>query len=702
MTLYQEWVLDRNSEKNDQDISVLDLLISNDFENIHQLYESELPNGLTLTKCKITDPRYSSYSAIQKYISKLSIDPIVITLPLQSVLDDPEINVDEINLEGVNESIKRSIKKILGIDVDHTQSNMFEDVIQLIPYNINLCRIYCSQEKLGEIIIDCDLEKIMDFRYITATPYMKYLVETEQMQDFNNSQMIVHNKGIMVEDNLPNYQLDDLKILEKKYNNDEHYVLGKVECKIIDSLELWSEIAELWNFEIVDYGRSYIVVKKNHKCPINHVKYFFHDAKHNIKTGDLIDITFRGHWQLWTKDKKPYIVYAAHRAYSEDNYAFISSLKVNDDFSVTVKLGNYQEYYNFKNKLHNYLTQINDWSVVYCVDIIDAIIKRYELNNYNDNKNLILNIDDNYYIVSDVNLDNFTFVGKRTELEERLRSYFSKCEVIYNSEGSVTTLEQSSLDDLLKLVYTNGKIVYCFDVNILDEILNRGLPLEPVLLTNDNISRYENLENALTGYFDFGPLKGLYQYLPSRMVNVPEGFIEVSFIERYDSSASPVIDVDFTSQDGGTRNLFKIASEKLFEVKELVEFLWRTGWFLSDWGISYYNYTGRLSMNLIRNIPFLQTASDTIERGNFAFNIMKRMVQNYMDNYSMYREIDLGYDVSDYERVRNVLEDANKENLLEEKDYIEEGEDYIVEEEEEEYDREPMEESMIREIEYLE
>lgn len=694
MTLYQEWILDRNLEKNDQDISVLDLLISNDSENIQQIYESELPNGLTLSKYKITNIRYSSYSSIQKYVSKLSVDPIVITLPLQSVLDDSEMDVNEIDLRGVYESIERSIKKILGIDVDHTQSNMFEDIIQLIPYDMNLNRIYCSQEKLGEIIVDSDLEKIVDFRYITATPYMKYLVETEQMEDFNNSQMIVHNKGIMVEDGLPNYQFDDLKVLEKYYNSDDHYVLGKVECKIMDSLNLWVEIAELWNFEIVDYGKSYIVVKKKYKCPINHVKYFFHDAKHHVKTGDLIDITFRGHWQLWTKDRKPHIVYAAHRAYSEDNYAFVSSLKVNDDFSITVKLGNYQEYYNFKEKLRKYLTQINDWSVIYCKDLIDAIVRRYELNDYNDNKNLILEIDDKYYVVSDVDLDDFTFVGKRVELEEKLRLYFSKCEVIYNSEGNVTTLDQLNLDDLLKLVYTNGKIVYCFDVKILDEILNRGLPLEPVLLTNDNISRYQNLENALTGYFDFGPLKGLYQYLPNRIVKIPEGFIEVHFIERYDTSASPVIEVDFTSPDGGTRNLFKIASEKLFEVQELVEFLWRTGWFLSDWGISYYNYTGKLSMNLIRRISFLQKASDTIEQGTFAFNIMKRMVQNYLDNYNMYREIDSGYDANDYERLRNVLEekeDINEENLLDE-------EGYIVEEE----DREPFEESMIREIEYLE
>lgn len=648
MSIFRTWVIDPHQKLFQKKYIIIENLLKNNSKNFKHINTLKLQNGLNAVTYNISNSEKTnlttSYSLVE-ILSEISYDPLIITVSLNPESEiqlwpngpivksdfsiDPNLDRD-LDLTGIDACIKRNIKSILKINIDFNDIIFYEDYVQFLPYDDNGHRIYTNYDMMGQISNACQLEDVLKYKYIDSDPYLNYLIDKRKLST-SQQDIIIGNQGLMFNSDIDNSEYLDLALISQNLDNDDHYVLGSsnTECDLQLDISLWSEISLLWGFQIVDVDTNQLVIKRSPESPVGKewsVTSWFEQAKRSIKIGRLIPTLTKGFWQLWDTSKRPMIHYAAYRAYIEDNYANLSSLKINNDFSITADFASLNSYINFKTKLLNYLNRSSDWSVITASNFIDALVKRYELNNYRQNKNLLIDTGDHVYIVTDIDTNEFSFIGKRQEFESALRSFFNNCQKIYGSDGFPINLNDLSLYDLLDIVYTNDKHIMCFHKDILDTIDLMKLPLEPLLITDENIQRYQNLYYALSGYFDFGPLRGIYQKPPKRDITVPEGTIYTTYIEDYNRSTSPVLSVTFIS-DLGQRELFQIATPDIIKVQNLVDILWSSGWFLSDWGIEYYKKTGALSLSLIRNIPFLRIAADSPQRGYMALYLLERIVK---------------------------------------------------------------------------
>lgn len=608
--IFRTWVLDPNNKNWKKNRALIDSLLSNAPEVFQLIRTDSLENGLEAYKYIITKPEDQAYYALTQILSDISYDPLIISLAL-----DESLKYDD--MSEINEIIKETVKSVTNVQVSFNQIERYNDKIDFMPYDMNSNRIYTDYEKVGQILQEIN-EKVM-----------LYIIKDE-----NNVSKYEGVEG--------NTELEVMKIIRKNFNNKNNYVLES-ECLNNSpelTISLYNEICLLWGFNIIDRDFNKLIINRSEHNPIGKdwdVKDWFKAAKRSINLGNLIPVTLEGHWQLWGENKKVLISYAAYRAYIEDNYAFLSSLRVNNDYSVTADFDSLQTYIKFKSKFMYYLNKSEDYSILKTNNFVDAVIKRYELgvnlDEHNNGKTLIISKgndsnNEQFYLVSELDIDNYVFIGMREEFTSELRVFLTRCSDIFVSTTETANVNSLSLEEMLEIIYSGNDIQSpCFSTNVVGEVKDMNLPLEPLLSNDENISRFENIDYALRGYFDFGPIKGVYSKPPTREIRIPIGRVEATIIEGSEDSFSavPIVSADFVSPKG-RRNLFRIATINVFEVQELAEILWSSGWFLSDWGISYYEKTGELSLSLIRNIHFLRIATDTPERGSDALELLKRVI----------------------------------------------------------------------------
>lgn len=602
----RSWVIDKSDKRYESYREMINNLVKSDHSNYKEIDVEELPNELKYHQYYVADPYNTSYSTLIQFLADMTYDPIVLSVIINTK-DDMSLKLEE-----ADKCIKYVIKQLLDIEVSYNRMVKYDGYYQFLPHDKERRRIYADYETVGKISDTCKLNDESNHLFTSSNSYINYLLETDQLVNISNDRSGREDVNYLSLQLINHSPYDDHNVVLKAYGGSEH----------VDLL-LWEEIASMWGFIVEDnVSIDRLIVKAQDGFPWN-LNDFFESAKRNIRLGKLIAVKITGDWQLKTLTHKPLIMYAAHRAYLDYGYPFISSVRVNDDMSISAEFSTYNEYKKYVKCFREYLDRSSNWSIIPCDNFVDAVIKRYEINDYNHNQSLILFDKDSVYLVSDVSLDNYTFVGRRNEFEAALRSFFNTCEQLYTTDG--VDLDQMALEDMINIVYTNGRNILCFEKPLLDNIAYRDIPLEPILMSDTNIARYENLVYGLSGYFDFGPLKGINVKPPVRKIKVPDGAIEVDFLRGYEEATIPVLEVKVITRQG-PYDLFKIATNEIVMVREMVSILWSMGWFLTDWGISYYEHTDDLSFSLIRKIPFLTIASDSYERGYIALSMLQSIV----------------------------------------------------------------------------
>ena len=679
MKLIQTWVLHENffdksilNTSSKEDINLVMEIITNN-SNIFEINSRDnIGRGLVKIVLEIKDANDPQYFFVTQVLSEISIDSFVATVPKNSFTvgnsggfsGDDENNLDMVSIQN---KLRTAILEETAITVDYFESNEYENRFELIPFvkgHEGYQRVYISYSQAGKILEAAQLKAVAksDYNFVNGGKLFNYIMS----ETVNNFSAENTEDGLLINrmEQPENFNEESfLDVAADSFDNKGYHIVGTADVgklrTVVDEegdrknilvysfgeyfrSEIQAEIAKMWDFEIEEIFGKGLLIRENEENKDGFLrehsieKWLTGNVK-SIVMGKLPIMNSRGYWQMWEKSSAPLISYAAQRALIDTNYKAVNTFRFYGDMSFSAEFESASHYSHFLREFHKNLERVDSWSVIPCADFIDALIKRYELGDYLDNHCFLVNANGGVYLVSDVDVSSFEFVGKRQELERDLRSFFTRCRAIYAPNGRKVKLENLDLEDILTIVYSNGygdgygdeKKINCFSRGSLTHLIERNLPLEPVLQNEIDMARFEYLYYGLSGYFDFGPIRGYHRNPPYNSAHsVPRGRVVASYLEEYIDAVVPVIAVRFVSEEG-IRDLFEIAAVDVFEVEYLGERLWEMGFFMSDWGNAYYEKFQELSIRCIKPITFLTMAADTPQRGADALELLRQIVANF-------------------------------------------------------------------------
>jgi len=385
-------------------------------------------------------------------------------------------------------------------------------------------------------------------------------------------------------------------------------------------MELIRELKESWNFNITNeylMNNEYYINITNQPEEFSLLK-----SLEDLQFNEYIRVRLCGSWQMYSISQKPYIYYAAALAYSYNPIG--NTPTVNKDFSISIDVFSEEQYKTFKINLTYELSRKNKWSIFKSDSLTKAVVQRYFLQLQGDTKSVLMVDEGKGYIIAEASPDiTFDLEEEKIILEDKLKEYFQICNRIYTINGEVSNINELSLSELLRIVYTENQPVQCYDKLLIDQMREEGIPLNSIFTEEIEINRYKDLRAHLEGYYTFGPIKGLMEGKTDFTCRLP-GKVSV----HYTNSEATQIMVMYKSTI-----LFEIAHNDLEEVREVSQVLWTHGWFLNRWAAYYYSLYGKLSVYFLRNINFLRENNNTFKTGKFIMKMLKIAADNIMRQY---------------------------------------------------------------------
>lgn len=542
-----------------KDLSELFLLV--DPININ---EESIERGLV----KYTISLHDNNEKITNIVNKIKYVPVTVSLNLSKY----DFSNSGPVIGKTLEVIKVLTEKILQIRISNVEYFRIKDMIVFTPITFEKEPVYENPKYLSNYYQS--MTEIEGYQILSEDPLVGYV--------FNS---------------LPNYQSEIIKFIEgvalipvgTNDNEVEHY------SEIVDTVEtiietrklegyftykisfynpedflLIQELATLWLVDIISSDNNIIVLKTNTDFGTLPELWFRHNIN-LIKYGQLPTITLYGNFHnsnninkdskdsngSWYKVKLLYASLLAYYKLSleyEIIQVFTHTVKVNDDYSITIYIPSYSQVLLFKKYLMEVLSN-GDWFVEPCKDLEDGFVKRYYVQTI-DKKSMPMILPQ-----------------AGTEI------------LVFKSPASVN--------------YPSP-----FDFNKVDLIKVKQDLLN--LLDNTEITEW-----GIRGLFNIGPVIGLYSYIPRKtLIRIEKGSVLLSKLQENKYS----VDIVFPDR---ISFLFDIVanngSNDESELKVIIENLWSKGFFLSYWTSSYVSLTNCESFTTIITNPFLNDDLNNIK-----------------------------------------------------------------------------------------
>ena len=517
-----QWVVDPYDEETRDSRTMINTLINTRHpEEFELLEKDELENGLMLYKYLISNPSTAtSYGTILQLLTGATLKPIVFSL------DDEHLDHDEIK-----HLIAREIKNHLGIKVERVAVVRYQDRVDFLPYNGKHQRVYCDSDTLADINQDV----------------LKDCVSCKRVHPEMSGEEQLNEK------------------FAREYMNHKVLVLPTRE---------YGQICELWELGCSKRESGELVVVSETNEFAN--QEFINNAAHYMRQGEIPRITFYGPWQMWPLAQAPIIEYAAMRAYLEDDHGMGHVIRVEPNMAVTVPIMDAIQYRNFKSNFYRHLNKVNKYHVIQCDDIVDALVKRYQLClKYGDCKSLVVSMNGlhqmNYRLVTkigDPKFDDETY--SRELLAADLRKHFLLCKH-FVAEEKLAAMDLGKLIQIAHVhISSESNQMVCFD--------EKALSIFPEIR---HIGRFGSITSRLSGCYDFGPVRGILRRMPDRS-----------------NKTKPELEVEYFSEDiqGYTieATLISFRGEPimvspdldLVRLEKIVQKGWKQGWFFNELGMA--------------------------------------------------------------------------------------------------------------------
>jgi len=320
----------------------------------------------------------------------------------------------------------------------------------------------------------------------------------------------------------------------------------------------------------------------------------------------------------------------------------IFNLKINNDNSISVSLPTFSLVTKFKEIFNELYESKTKYTVELCKNLEDVFYKRYIIQEVdNDAYPIGFNFGDQYIIIHRSPLamiypSPFIFdENKRTELEDKLKHFYKKCHD--NIEPiSLENIDNMNLYELMRIIpITENKITYCFSQDTITKIDFNPLTRTP--LTKETFEKIKHLEHGIMGFFDVGPVYGLFSSISENInlekfvLNCLPKIVRIPVKKEHRELYGNLFLVSVLFSDETQSDLFEICLptinlEKIDELKEYVNQLWNQGFFINDWQKELILTKGEKSFFILVNDPILVHAKDSIYDGEKALNYMRNIL----------------------------------------------------------------------------
>jgi len=140
-------------------------------------------------------------------------------------------------------------------------------------------------------------------------------------------------------------------------------------------------------------------------------------------------------------------------------------------------------------------------------------------------------------------------------------------------------------------------------------ISNSNLVLAKPEEYDDLVKDIDGYDASVQGFYDFGPAKGSVDQVPEP-IEIEKGRVQVfdadgrwySSVVLKERGVSKTIDLMSVEAP----KQIEAPTKELDTYRDVVEDLWRSGWFLTNWGKSVYRKSGELSSHFLRDIASLK------------------------------------------------------------------------------------------------
>lgn len=654
--------------------------------------ETNLDRGLiryTIDIVYDSDNNPDLVHSIEQLVGNISYVPITVSLDL-SLFN----NYDNIGpvINGSSEIIKVLTESIIDTDVNNVEEARFNDVLIYTPITSYKTAVYENPLYLAEYHRILNLNYIGGRQVLSSDPIVRYVLsDLYKKKEYVPADIdVIYVNGIALipvgtNDNEVNHYMnikDRISTIITTRRKDCYfsYSLG---IHNIEDNQLVHEIASLWNTEVVySDDIDLIILKTDSDFGIQPELWFQYNID-LVKRGQFPSITIYGLWQfkiggdynqIYGKNWYAAILhYAALLAYKklgeEDPFIqpFTHTVKVNNDYSITLSLPTYNHVITFKKYLDEILYGFRgmehqgqqSWYAEPCKDLMDGVVKRYYVqsidprsmpmvipNVYEDGKieqvlvfrspALSIYTPDSPFDFDKVDMDNI-----KQELVNDLKQYYGLCHDKFEPVLR-DKINDMDLDDLLSLVEVKERPdqpTYCFSK---DTILNLTHPINPLTrrpFTEQIIVKAMLIEWGLRGIFNVGPLIGMYEDIPRRKSISPTVgsplFDKLKIDDMLHSITGDIYSVEIGFQDGIISPLFEIATSSRKELETLVNDLWKHGFFLNYWTSSLEKYSDNLtSYSVITSNPLLLHGADSKVDGERAMNYLRESGFHYLEDPS--------------------------------------------------------------------
>ena len=559
-------------------------------------------------------PEHDAIKVLIEMIGKINYDAVNISLALNSL----EI-MDVDMLAGVKSIIKKMVGEVLYTKVGFILENKFQlneniTYMSYMPYLEGGSAIYRKDKTICELIKQCDLNNYKGYQYLTKEPLIDLALDELSNEDLQltpkDLKKVVLNNGKMMMLITAGVHYDQIKrrIIEYilKLKSENYYVIPGNKETIL-------ELAKMFNIEIKSTKYDQIIVKSPH-----YSEYWINDNKRRLENNKLPRYIIEGKWQKKVREitatlieAKAKLLYAALRAFTKLSYnnpilsTHIIEVEVLNDLSISIPVTSGEDIERFKSYLKITMEGLTQWYVIAVDNVIYGIVWRWYTMQTTGLFSMVLLIEDQNVLI--VNTPD----GSRFKLKEYDNTEKSLIEKLTSLYGNNADLEQ--------LLYS---IKYDNQIYSVPELYQK--------ITKDNEILPEKLV-ATVLYYVWG-LRGLFpthtifdgllRTAPTKHLTVPpEGYVVLVDDE---SGGSGQYSVEIARNNGYMIPLFQIRIDdkrKGDEFYQIVNALWRCGWFLTDWAGAYAIKTGQLSSLLVTNPNTLvyNTRDDS-----FLYNLLQK------------------------------------------------------------------------------
>jgi len=553
----------------------------------------------------------SQRKLVYDYINQVSYQPLYIAANFETdVIERLDKNVLSTSIRGAQTIIMHKINQLLQLNwninnehSDYINLQIFKNDDYLYKFNIidpNGYPYYVSNKCLQYLQNNIDLNRWWGYICLGTDPLLHLLVK-----DLPYYQEIIYDDDLFLTPvSLASIEdIDTIDYMLVGLQNDHVALTNVTEYKY----KILQELALVWKLTNIKYDEYHHTAIYRNDSDIRFfpsLKTWLNKAYDDVNNNLLPRVRWRPANLNTNLNNRKDLMYALIRGYGQlitnDNKylgLFFPDIYVYDDNMLEARLGSLSDLEKLQEYLNNWLKLSNNWYHYLADDVLTAFLYRY------------------YYLIK---LPNSFPLAMRLD---------NKIYVTYNIADS--GIDVPSKDQQQILITSLEKLLENNLTDLIDKVkLESGLydpndivvPIDPgtkQALTEQQRFLLEYHDLGWMGWFpinnidiDIPELNNIVlNYIPSRLyLKIPANKSEL-YLQHIEGTCLTSCNALLNKQDYDLIIInMDLNKDEQQQIAQLIDNMWRCGYFTSVWAANYYLFTKTYSIKLVHKLPYIYDA----------------------------------------------------------------------------------------------